>query len=144
MFSIFDYLRRRTCDAFLAGAYDAVEILQSENFKLPAPIEQSNASQPSPSNLLAGPKNGAPQKILPLAPSKPVAEQKSAPPAEKKDGQKSVAGPKPASQTPPPPATSVSPTPQSELFAADSRRDEPLPPRRRGRPRKNPPDGNSQ
>ena len=31
MFSFFDYLRRRTCDAVLAGVYDAFELIETRN-----------------------------------------------------------------------------------------------------------------
>jgi len=152
MFSIFDYLRRRTCDAFLAGAYDAIEVLQSENAVLPAFIEDSpEASKASSPNLPGDVKNGVAPKILPLAgsvaPAKTVAEQKAVSPAGRKYDQKPHAtapAPQPNSQSPPSSAALTSPTPQTDLFAADSRREQPLPPRRRGRPRKNPPEGNAQ
>lgn len=149
MFSIFDYLRRRTCDAFLAGAYDAIEILQSENANLPAHLEDpADSSKASPPNLPAQGKNGVAQKMLPLAtsvsPAQAVTEHKAASPAEKKDEQKpKPVSLKPNSQSPSSTTPPVSSTPQTGLFAADSRRDEPLPPRRRGRPRKNPLDGNA-
>ena len=35
MFSIFEYLGRRSCDSVLAGVYDAVEIIEASNFDLP-------------------------------------------------------------------------------------------------------------
>ena len=153
MFSIFEYLRRRTCDAFLAGAYDAVEILETENAKLPAPSTESTgtnsdaSSRPVP-NLLGTPKNGV-AKILPLAhatpPAKSVAEQKNVAPPAKKENQKPIppATPKPTPQAVPPGIVPAHSTPRTDLFTSDDSQEKPLPPRKRGRPRKNPPEGNS-
>jgi hypothetical protein len=146
MFSIFDYLRRRVCDAFLAGAYDAIEIMETEKMKLPSnngePVNTSGTLAPGPAQLS---KNGHVPKVLasaPPTPAKPVVEGKAAVSTEKKPEQKPAASTtKPASPPTAPSAPPVTPSaPQTNLF---TERDAPLPPRRRGRPRKNPPDGNS-
>lgn len=145
MFSIFEYLRRRACDAFLAGVYDAIEILETEKAMALTEGEPTKSDKPLTPSTPTAPKNGIGQKILPLGQSaasgKPVAEQKSGTTTEKKGGQTSAA---PSAKPTPPSTTPIQPSPQTDLFVTDPKREQPLPPRRRGRPRKNPPDGNSQ
>jgi hypothetical protein len=142
MFSIFEYLRRRACDSFLAGVYDAIEILETQKV-MPAPAAEPD--KPLTLSPMTAPKSGLAQKILPLGQSapngKPVAEQKTGSAPEKKGSQTPAA---PSMKSTPPPTTPIQPPPQTDLFVTDPKRDQPLPPRRRGRPRKNPPDGNSQ
>jgi len=165
MFSIFDYLRRRTCDSFLAGAYDALEILESEKAVTvvePAEIadgkkaaENHSLSEPAPAPV----KVPEPLKIVapPKPPPAPVAKQTSSPPHQQ--SQKTPAPQSPAGKSPPapsekkpsaqveaapsgPPAPKAPPPP--DLFNGDADQEKPLPPRKRGRPRKYPPGGNTQ
>jgi hypothetical protein len=143
MFSIFEYLRRRVCDSFLAGAYDAIEILETEKMKLPLSgnevVSDASISEPvQPST------NGQAPKVLSAQtpPARPTSEAKPVASTEKKAEQKSATPTtKPAAQ---PTTTSVQATPSSPPANLFTERDAPLPPRRRGRPRKNRPDGNSQ
>ena len=107
MFSIFEYLRKRTCDSVLAGVYDAMETIDPEN--------------PEAFNLAEG---EIPPEKLP-APNKPSPDGNSTP-------KKITSAPQP--QNPP----------AKDLFSDHPGNNGPLPPRKRGRPRKNPPEGSGQ
>src|SRR5262245_19916244 len=99
MFSIFEYLRRRTCDAVLAGMYDAVEIAVSNNFDL-APIagelpdnvaaSNSNSSNGIRDNGVVDKASSDSEALLREGMHKGEAGQKSAPAqnAAKQDTQK--------------------------------------------------------
>jgi len=168
MFSIFDYLRRRTCDSMLAGAYDALEILESEkSLTVAAPVEiadgnkaaqQNSPPQPVPPPLrISEPlKIVAPQKLPPApvpqkTPSRPQQQPQKTP--QPPQGQPGKSPPPPAEKKPAaapvpvvpngPPAQKTAPPPPSDLFNGEANQEKPLPPRKRGRPRKYPPGGNT-
>jgi hypothetical protein len=109
MFSIFEYLRKRTCDSVLAGVYDAMEMIEPEN--------------PESLNLAEG---EIPPEKLP-APIAPSPENGSAP-------KKIASALAPETKEPP----------TGDLFPKLAGNSGPLPPRKRGRPRKNPPEGSGQ
>lgn len=98
MFSFFDYLRRRTCDAIMAGAYDAAEILENR------PVEE------------------------------PVGE-----PGEKILAEKSPEKPEPPKKLGAAPSLPANSTGDLFTQVANDGSSPPLPPRKRGRPPKNPP-----
>ena len=108
MFSIFEYLRKRTCDSVLAGVYDAMEMIEPEN--------------PDALNLEEG--EIPPEKLPPLQTPSP-------------DG---ASAPKKITSAPAP----KEPSPAGDLLAKMAGSSGPLPPRKRGRPRKNPPEGSGQ
>jgi hypothetical protein len=171
MFSVFDYLRRRTCDSMLAGAYDALEILESEKSLTVAdpaeigsgqkPATQNSLPQPVPAPLkvpgplqIVAPQKPAPATIPQKTGSRPQQQpQKNPQPPQGQPG-KSPPPPsekKPAAATPvvpngppAPPAQKTAPPPPSDLFNGEANQEKPLPPRKRGRPRKYPPGGNTQ
>jgi hypothetical protein len=171
MFSIFDYLRRRTCDSMLAGAYDALEILESEkSLTVAAPAEiaggNNTANQnslpqpvPAPSKVpgplqIVAPQRPAPATIPQKIPSRPQQQPHKTPqppqgqagklpppPSEKKPA---AATPVVPNGLPAPPVQKTAPPPPSDLFNGATNQEKPLPPRKRGRPRKYPPGGNMQ
>jgi hypothetical protein len=167
MFSIFDYLRRRTCDSMLAGAYDALEILESEKSLTvaePAKIaggnytaKQNSLPQPVPAPLkvpgplqIVAPQKPASATIPQKTPSRPQQQPQKTPQPPQGQAGKSPPPPsekKPAAATPVvpngPPAQKTAPPP-SDLFNGEANQEKPLPPRKRGRPRKYPPGGNTQ
>ncbi len=164
MFSIFEYLRRRTCDSVLAGMYDAVEIAESNNFELP-PIADARPVNAIASNERASNgihENGGSDKgiseseaLLRKGMQNGSAGQKSAPVqnAAPHEAQKKPAQPSPQGASPNP---SVAPGPRpapganqdapgqakptrdnspSDLFGSRGQ-ERNLPPRKRGRPKK--------
>ena len=169
MFSIFDYLRRRTCDSMLAGAYDALEILESEKAVTvtePAEIAASQKSatqnslpQPAPAPLkvpeplkIVAPQKPPPASIPQKTPLRPQQQPQKTPSTQPPQGQAGKSPPppsekKPAAATPVvpngPPSQKTAPPP-SDLFNGEANQEKPLPPRKRGRPRKYPPGGITQ
>jgi hypothetical protein len=166
MFSIFDYLRRRTCDSMLAGAYDALEILESEkSLTVADPAEiaggqksatQNSLPQPAPLKVpeplqIVAPQKPAPATIPQKTASRPQQQPQKTPLPPQGQAGKSPPPPaekKPAAATPVvpngPPAQKTAPPPPSDLFNGEANQEKPLPPRKRGRPRKYPPGGNTQ
>ena len=164
MFSIFDYLRRRTCDSFLAGAYDALEILESDKAVTPAePVEIADDEKSTVKNLLpeavpAASKISEPLKIQTHPKPTPTAAPQKNPSPAQKQPQKTPPSQPPAGKSPPvlagkmptipiQPAPNV-PSPPKELpppslFNGEAGQEKPLPPRKRGRPRKYPPGGST-
>ena len=169
MFSIFEYLRRRTCDSMLAGAYDALEILESEkSLTVAEPAEIAGGNNTAKQNSLPQPvpaplkvpeplKIVAPQK-LPAAtipqktPLRPQQQPQKTPQLPQGQPGKSPPPPsekKPAAETPlvpsgpPAPQAQKTAPPPSDLFNGEANQEKPLPPRKRGRPRKYPPGGNT-
>jgi len=108
MFSIFEYLRKRTCDSVLAGVYDAMEMIEPEN--------------PDTLNLAEG--EIPPEKFPP--PQTPSPDGASPP-------KKIMSAP-----------ASKEPSAAGDLLSKMPGSTGPLPPRKRGRPRKNPPEGSGQ
>jgi hypothetical protein len=169
MFSIFDYLRRRTCDSMLAGAYDALEILESEKaVTVTEPTEiadgnktakQNSLPQPAPAPLKApeplkivAPHKPPPASIPQKTPLRPQQQPQKPPSPQPPQGQAGKSPPAPSEKKPAapapvapsgPPAQKPAPPPP-DLFNGEANQEKPLPPRKRGRPRKYPPGGNTQ
>ncbi len=69
MFSIFEYLRKRTCDSVLAGVYDAMELIEPENPGAPNLAEGEIPPEKLPPPQAPSPEGAAAPKKITSAPA---------------------------------------------------------------------------